>query len=210
MSPPVAAREWMVRMARPRLSLDTFLAHVFSPKKNPRPIGLRRSTLKATAGRKKARVNAFNRMTTVKQNILTYTGDREKYLRGEITFTDAKRRLRTDAVQRKIVKPLRRKYGPSGPNTYQSQTELKRRIADFVWSKVRTLEPTDFQQRLGLPRASRDSIDQNIDLYLTDPDPEILTWDLGDIQEAAKGYEVNGKRYLVFEGASERNPFWYH
>lgn len=190
-------------MNRSRLTLHSFLAHVFSPKKNPQPTGLRRSTLKVTKGRKVARVNAFNKMTTVKQQILTYSGRREQYLRGEITFTDSKRSLRNDAVQRGVVKPLRRKYG-------SGRDELKRRIADLIWQKTRTLQPTDFQRRLGTTRSNKQHIEDNVMNYLDDPEPEMLQWDLGDIQTAAKGYEVNGRRYVVFEGTTERNPFWYH
>jgi len=199
-------------MARPRLTDDSFLAHVFSPKKNARPVGLRKTSLAVTKGRRKARVNAFNRMDAVKQAILGRSGAREQYLRGEITFTDAKRSLRNSAVEKRIVKPLRRKYGPSGPTNFRTQTELKRRIADMVWNYTKELEPTPYQSRRGLRRATRETIEYNIEHFLPDDaEPEILEWNFGDVQSAARGYEVNGRRYVVFEGTSnERNPFWYH
>lgn len=193
-------------MARPRLSFESFLAHVFSPRKNAQPTGLRKTILKFTKGRRKARVNAFNKMTSVKQNVLSYSGNREKYLRGEITFTDAKRSLRNDATQRGIVKPLRRKYG-QGENRSDA---LKRRIADILWKETRPRVPTSYQRYKGLSPTSKDKIEENVVRYLDDPEPEMLTWDFGTFQQAAKGYEVNGRRYLVFEGSAERNPFWYH
>lgn len=199
-------------MARPRLSLSSFLAHVFAPKKNPQPTGLRRSTLKPTAGRRRARVNAFNKMTTVKQQILSYSGAREQYLRGEVTFTQAKQSLRNDAVERSIVKPLRREYGTPNPRTFVGRTEMKRRIADNVWNKTKDLEPNSYQARRGQRRANKQRIYNNIFDYLEDSDivPEMMTWDVGDIQMAAKGYEVNGKRYVIWQDNAERSPFWYH
>jgi hypothetical protein len=193
-------------MTRPRLSFESFLAHVFSPKKNAQPTGLRRTSLKWVKGRRKARVSAFNRMNSVKQNILTYAGQREAYLRGDVTFTDAKRSLRNDAVQRGVVKPLRRRYG-QGENR---EDALKRRIADLLWRSTRQQVPTPYQRMKGLSPTSKQRIEDNVMRYLDQPEDEMLTWDFGTFQEAAKGYEVNGKRYLVFEGSAEHNPFWYH
>jgi len=193
-------------MARPRLSLTSFLAHVFSPKKNPQPTGLRKTALKWSKGRRKARVSAFNRMDSVKQNVLTYAGKREAYLRGEITYTDAKRSLRNDAVQRGVAKPLRRRYGQG-----ESRSDaLKRRIADLLWKTTRPQVPTAYQRMKGLTPASKEEIEENVDRYLDEPETEMLTWGLGEFQTAARGHEVNGKRYLVFEGPKEHNPFWYH
>src|ERR1700754_1914508 len=92
---------------RPGLSDETFLAHVFKPSRNPKPTGLRKTTLKGTHNRSKKRLAAFNRMSAVNQHILSASGQREQYLRGEANLADAKRALRTKAVDRGIVKPLR-------------------------------------------------------------------------------------------------------
>lgn len=191
---------------RPRLSFETFLAHVFKPSKNKQPTGLRRTTLTGFKNRRKARVNAFNRMDSVKQNILTYAGKREQYLRGEVTFMDAKRSLRSDAVQRGITRPLKTPY-PTGVTT---PDDLKRRIADILWQKTRPQVPTAYQRQKGLTPASQEDIRANVDRYLDEPETEMLTWDMGTFQTAARGHEVNGRRYLVFEGPAEHNPFWYH
>ena len=194
-------------MARPSYTFESFLAHVFSPRKNVKPTGLRKSTLKGSRGQRKARVNAWNRMDAVKQNIISKAGKRDAYLRGEITFTDAKRSLRNEAVERGIARPLKRRYG-QGENRTDA---LKRRIADLLWRTTRQQVPTNYQRVKGLTPSSKERIEENVVNYLDDPEPEMLQWDFGDFQTAAKGYEVNGKRYLVFDGAgNQRNPFWYH
>jgi hypothetical protein len=145
-------------------------------------------------------------MDSVKQNVLTYAGQREAYLRGEITYTDAKRSLRNDAVQRGVAKPLRRRYGQGETR----QEALKRRIADILWKTTRPQVPTSYQRMKGLAPASKEQIEENVDRYLDEPEVEMLTWDMGTFQIAAKGHEVNGKRYLVFDGDQKHNPFWYH
>lgn len=193
-------------MVRPRLSFESFLAHVFKPSKNKQPTGLRRTTLSGVKNRRRARVNAFNKMTSVKQNILAYSGKREEYLRGEVTFTQAKASLRSDAVQRGITRPLKTPY-PSGVTTAD---DMKRRIADILWRTTRQKVPTPYQVQKGLAPTSKDRIEENVVRYLDEPEEIMLQWDFGDFQTAAKGHQVNGKTYLVFEGSNERNPFWYH
>src|SRR3982751_1389993 len=90
---------------RPVLSTDSFLASVFRPSKNPRPIGLRKRTLSKTASRRAARVKSYNRFDAVKQEILERTGNRERYLRGDVTLAQARQELRVEAIGRGIAKP---------------------------------------------------------------------------------------------------------
>ncbi len=194
-------------MPRPGFSFEAFLAHVYSPRKNAKPTGLRKSSLSGLkGGRKRARLNAYNRMDAVKQAVLAKSGKRDAYLRGEVTYTQAKQSLRNDAVERGIVKPLKRKYGQG-----EDRTEaLKRRIADILWRETRPAVPTTYQRSKGLTSSSKETIEENVVRWLDEPEVEMLQWDFGTFQTAAKGYEVNGKRYLVFDGTNERNPFWYH
>lgn len=185
-------------MPRPPLSETSFLAHVFKPKTNPLPTGLRKSALKATKGRKVARVNAFNRMTALKQQIVKRSGMLEEYLNGTATFTDTKQRLRVEAVNRNVARPLRnRRTGTVRPST---KTDILARIADNIW-----------RQTHGKRFTRRDAIDHNVRSYLHDPTSDMETWEYDTITIAATGGEVNGKRYMVFDPAgTAHNPFWYH
>jgi hypothetical protein len=90
---------------RPPLSTESFLASVFRPSKNPRPVGLRKHTVANTTKRRTSRVRSYNRFDAVKQEILDRTGNREKYLRGEVSLADARQQLREDAVRRGIARP---------------------------------------------------------------------------------------------------------
>jgi hypothetical protein len=94
-------------MARPRLTDETFLSFLFKPSKNPKPTGLRKTALSGLqGGRRKARLTAFNKMPAEKQAVIRRSGSLEEYLRGQVTYTDAKRSLRSEAVSLGIVKPL--------------------------------------------------------------------------------------------------------
>lgn len=90
---------------RPELSPESFLASVFRPSKNPRPIGLRKRTVAKTSNRRAARVRSYNKFDAVKQEILERTGNREAYLRGEVSLADARQTLREDAVRRGVARP---------------------------------------------------------------------------------------------------------
>jgi hypothetical protein len=91
---------------RPRLTTQSFLAFIFHPTKNPTPSGIRHTSVKASKGRKPARVRSYNKLSAEKQEILRRTGNREAYLKGETTLLNARRELRTEAVTRGITKPL--------------------------------------------------------------------------------------------------------
>lgn len=96
-------------MAKKRLpsSSNDFLAHVFKPKKNERPVGLRKTYVRSTSGERNARrVRAWNKLSAVNQEILNVTGRKEAYLRGDITLPEAKRILRPIADRRGITQPL--------------------------------------------------------------------------------------------------------
>jgi hypothetical protein len=94
---------------RPRITEDNFLAHLFKPSKNPLPTGIRKTVLKGTKGQKKARINAWNKLTGRDQEIIRRAGLQDAYLRGDVNRTEAKQRLRGQAVSKGIVKPVRRR-----------------------------------------------------------------------------------------------------
>jgi hypothetical protein len=86
---------------------NSFLNHVFHPKTVKAPTGLRKSYLKVTPGRRLSRVNAFNKLPAVKQKVIVEAGAREDYLAGNITYAQAKGKLRTAAVKLGVTKPVR-------------------------------------------------------------------------------------------------------
>lgn len=185
-------------MGRPAFTEISFLAHVFKPSKNPRPTNLRKTTLKPMKGRKTARVNAYNKMDSVKQYILKLSGKKDQYLAGDISFIDAKRQLRTKAVDHNIVRPLRTER--RNPASRSRQTDLLERIADNVWRQVH-----------GRPYTRRGAIDHNIETYLTDPTEDMTGWTYDDIAGAATTVGPDGKSYKVFDAFGQaHNPFWYH
>ncbi len=184
-------------MPRPQLTDASFLLHVFSPRKNEQPTGLRKTTLKGAKTHRKARVNAFNKMTSVKQEILKRSGQRDAYLRGEITFTDAKRHLRVEAVRKNLVRPVRNRRSNTVRPT--RAIDLLERIADNIWRKTNMR-----------PYTRRNAIDFNVKTYLDDPTEDMTVWSYDNIVQAAQGQEVDGRSYSVIVDGQTRNPFFYH
>jgi hypothetical protein len=179
---------------RPPLNDKTFLAHVYSPKKNPAPSGIRKTTLKSLAGgRSKARLNAFNKMSPVNQELLKRSGMRDAYLKGQASIADAKRTLRDKAVDLKIVKPLRsRKTATKG----RVLTSLDKMIATHLKTTLRA-EGKNVNDR---------TVEAEI-VYLGDnADTQILKWDYGRIKHAGR----RGSEYEVEVDGATHNPFWYH
>lgn len=86
---------------------ESFLNHVFHPKTVPPPKGLRKSYLKPIKGRKVSRVNAWNKLSAVKQRVVIESGQREAYLAGTVTYSQAKGKLREAAVKLGVTKPVR-------------------------------------------------------------------------------------------------------
>lgn len=107
---------------RPVLSDDSFLASVFRPSKNPRPVGLRKRTIAKTRARRTSRVKSYNRFDATKQEILERTGNRERYLRGEVSLAEARQELRVDAIARGIAKP----YVPTSERRRRAIANIER------------------------------------------------------------------------------------
>ena len=185
-------------MHRPALSDQSFLAHVFSPKKNAQPTGLRKSTLDSVKGRKVSRLHAYNRMTSVKQEILRRTGMREAYLRGETTFVEARRQLRLTAVNIGVVKPLRpRSHRPAIAKVTPSRRyRLDAMIALHIGNTALAA---------GRP-VNWNTIDREIN-WLDRPEPAMTQWNYGQVKYAGRV----GSEYERLDNVGVRhNPFWYH
>ncbi len=176
------------------LSDNSFLAHLFSPKKNPQPSGIRKTELKGLkGGRTKARLNAFNRMSPFNQELLKRSGQREAYLKGESSLAEAKATLRPKAVQAKLARPLRTKpikYKPSG------MTGLDRMIAEHLKKTVRA-EGKNVNDR---------TVENEI-VWLDNGTDQMTTWSYGKIKYAGR----KGSEYeRVDTDGRIHNPFWYH
>lgn len=177
-------------MKKPRLTDKSFLAHVFGPKRNPVPSGLRERKITSTKGRKTARVNAYNRMTRVNQELVWRSGLREQYLKGEVTLADAKRALRPKAVSFGVAKPAKPTPSTSG--------NLDDIVAGHVIRQLRTSGYT-------VGNKAADNIFDRVQ-YMKRKDREAArNWSTAQIRKYAGDpnnvVEVYDKRF---------NPLWYH
>jgi hypothetical protein len=178
---------------RPTLSADSFLAHIFSPKKHAQPVGLRKTHLSGRQWNKR-RLAAYNRMTAVQQETLKRAGTRDHYLKGESTLAEAKRKLRETAVQLGVAKPVRtRTPKPARPLTRAER--LDKLVADHL---IRTIESAGKEVNLRTV---------NEEMPALDFEEGMLRWSYGKIKyEGRKGsdYEYTG------EDGRVHNPLWYH
>lgn len=178
---------------RPKLSDTSFLGYLFSPKKNPLPTGIRKTTLKGKAGQKKGRIAAFNRMAPAKQELLKRSGTRDSYLRGETTLRDAKEALRPQAVSHGIAKPLRQR--------------AKTPAAGMTALDIRVLQYTTGKLREHGKQVNMRTVNAQLPFFGDMADEEMLRWDIGEIKHAGR----KGSEYeTVDAGGVTHNPFWYH
>lgn len=184
---------------RPALSEQSLLAHIFSPKKNPLPTGLRACAIALSKGRKAARVNAYNKMPAVKQEILKRSGKRDAFLSGNITFTDAKKSLREIAVEKGVAKPVRVRAPRRGKDKPRVGQSIRRQSVERANEIALSLLAT-------LRRAGKDPVVPTVvagSNFIQEDDAETLDYE--GIKERArdKGYEmiINGSTF---------NPYWYN
>jgi hypothetical protein len=177
---------------RPALSEDSFLKHLFSPKKNPLPTGIRKTTLKPAKGRTKARVAAFNRMSPANQELLKRAGLREAYLQGKASTKDAKSALRTIAVSKGHAKPLRSK-GKAAPASPLSSLD-----AQVALHVIRTL------------RSDGLSVDDDRIIKYTPYVPEDDKTSLLNASSGRIRAYASDRNNLVIVDGQEVNPMWYH
>lgn len=177
---------------RPPLSESNFLAHVFSPRKQPLPTGLRKSILVGTKGRNKRRLSAFNRMSAFQQEVLKRSGQRDSYLRGDSTLADAKRLLRPKAIGLGVAKPVKSRH--RGVPAHLIKTPLDALVARHVRAEVIAA---------GRPFNITTSVTE---MQYLDAEDDMLTWTYGEIKHAGR----RGSEYEVVVSGTAHNPFWYH
>lgn len=173
---------------RPALTAQSFLAHVFSPKKNPLPTGLRARPVAVTKGRKAVRVNAYNKLPAVKQEVIKRSGLRDKFLKGEVTYTDARKILRDVAVRNNVVKPLR--------TPKPKRMSLSRARQGFIAQHLM------FEIRRGGKEPNPATVYAGSQ-FIEDDDAETLTY--AQIKERASDPD-----YVVKLNGESFNPYWYH
>lgn len=181
---------------------DAFLLAVFRPSKNAMPKGIRHTTVKPLKGRQVSRVNQWNKFPGWKQEVIRQTGNTENFLRGKITFTDAKRDLRNVGVSRGTLKPLRvRKLG----NLKDKQRAAGHHVFDLAMD-------TDSQQVSPLHIAESaklmDSKQAQTAIDLRTPE---------ELQYQAKWHPLYDRRddersmwLATTEDGVEINVLWYH
>jgi len=177
------------------LTENSFLAHVFSPKKAPLPSGLRKTTLTGLkGGRTKGRLNAFNKLSPFNQEILKRSGQRDAYLKGETTLVKAKQALRPAAVNLGLAKPVKRRtpaYKPAGGTL----TGLDRMIQARFLDKIRDS---------GRP-VNRNTVEKEF-VWLDNGTSDMLTWQAAEFRRAGS----EGSEYEIIIDGVTHNPFWYH
>lgn len=175
---------------RPALTENNLLAHIFSPKKNALPSGLRARDIAFTKGRKKARVNAYNKMPAIKQEILKRSGQREAFLKGEITFTDAKKALRPKAEQAGVVKPVRQRVPKAKPISRRAALDGQNALAILNTLRRAGKEPNVARVVAGMAFVQEDDIEE-------------LTYSQIADRASDPSYEMES-------GGTRFNPYWYN
>jgi len=150
------------------------------------------SSLKFTKGRVRGRLRQYNKFDAVQREILRITDRREEYLRGEITFVQAKGELRELAIERGIVKSKKSLLDQAIDHI---ATEVKKRPYDQSRRAVRL---DLMRMRLGKAgvKVRRRVLSMTYDELATAGgiDPEI------DTEYAVVDVDT-GELY---------NPYWYH
>lgn len=186
-------------MPRPPLSDASFLSHVFHPKRDPQPTGLRKRKLEGLTGRKPARLRAYNNMTAVKQEILKRSGLRDAYLKGESTLVEARRKLRIEAINLGVAKPVKsRRTNVKVSSPEVRRNRLKQMIALHLGNTVQAAQK----------QPNWNTIDEEID-WLDEPDTteDKTRWSYGQFKYAAR----EGSEYDRYDARGRRhNPFFYH
>lgn len=197
-------------MALPKLSPASLLAHIFGPKRNPKPSGIKAVKLKGLqGGRKAGRLAAFNRMSPVKQAMLKQSGEREEYLRGNKTLADIKAGLRATAIELGVARPARPRATPAPkPDTRKLSPlygeEFKRTtIAQLLIDRLVASNVTHNA------RAIRNRVGQMNDEQLRRATKLALAVDgaMGIKRLARKKFDDDPSVYLP---GAEYNAFWYN
>lgn len=180
--------------SRPGLTEESFLRHLFSPKKNPLPTGIRKRPIAFTPGRTKARVAAYNRMSGASQETLRRAGLRDDYLKGNATLADAKKALRRVAVDLGIAKPTagQPRRVTSHLNTLAGDVAVH---VSRTLARGGTLVAKKFFSRVKhMPESMM---------------RDVLTWDAARIKAYAS-HQQDEPDYMVIIDGKPFNPLWYY
>lgn len=179
---------------RPALTEDSFLKHLFAPKSNPLPTGIRKRPIKVTPGRTKARVNSYNRMSPASQELLKRSGLRDAYLKGEATLTNARSTLRDKAVRKGLVKPTKAQQARQRKSV-GTPSALDAKVASHIVHELRQANYT----------VSTDLVYKHVPFMSEEDKRKAATWKAGQIRAYA-GDDDN----MVEVGGERFNPLWYH
>lgn len=184
-------------MKRPKLSLSSFLKHLFAPKTNALPTGIRARKLVGTKGRSKARLAAYNRMSGASQEVLRQAGLREEYLKGQSSLKDARGILRAKALQQGYAKPTKReKQEAIDAGKFTTHVELATWAASRIGSKLREVGRQPNYERMV----------KNL-TFLTDQSlVRAVEMEIGEIRQLAGDDDL----LITLPDGRKINPFWYN
>jgi hypothetical protein len=129
-------------------------------------------------------------MPAEKQAIIDRTGNRESFLRGDITFTDSKRQLRESGVRQGILKPLRPRQRISDGQRRYDDTVIEH-LKDEGLDQAERWDEKKTRQRLAVTKRDTKRV--------------ILSSDRATLRRQAK------RRADEFEDDGyDFNPYWYH
>lgn len=180
-------------MKRPALSAASFLKHLFAPKTNPLPTGIRKRALKGAKGQSKARIAAYNRMSGASQEILRMSGMRDQYLKGEASLADAKKGLRQQAVSKGYAKPTK--------NDIQ-----KARLDKHVSSAAHVVAKTVAKLRDG----GKEVNPANMLRRMAALDDASLGYISNLPYEEIRRYAADKDQMITLPDGTQFNPLWYH
>lgn len=182
---------------RPKLNDSNFLAHLFAPKKNPLPTGLRKRDVKGGKDAKATRVRSYNKFSAAQQEVLKRTGLRDAYLAGNTSLADAKRTLRLKAVDAGIVKPLKSRIRTATPTVGR----------DDGWEVFHHLNTLNGLESKKDPRTIGKLVN-----YMTGAQREkaLRMKTQTDIVIAARVKARDDSSDYVLLDGKEVNVFWYH
>jgi hypothetical protein len=202
---------------RPALTDGSFLSHIFSPKKNPLPTGIRHRKIVSTKGRVKARVNAYNKMPAKNQEVLARTGQRDAYLRGETTLVQARSKLRETAIKLGVAKPVKSRGGKRVDTRTQDRKLTELAVLQWGVKNLTVNDRADFRGSANVETMSRMipfMTDAQLDEVIT-PGFTVGRWRYYASQAQARmaGWSDDKKadKYItVDDQGNPLSPYFYH
>lgn len=191
--------------ARLTLSDESFIRHIFQPSKNPLPVGLKKRHASHGKGRVARRVRSFNKLAPKQQYILDKTGQREAYLRGDVTVAAARQRLRNEGIREGWAKPPRPRISLNDRVVDHIATTQYRhtgRMPDAQNLRARVERMTPEQKAKAVDITWTNLIKAAKDRSQMRPPPATPSIGLG-----GDDYDEEGDDYYPDD---DINPFWYN